>query len=148
MSARIRKPRFFGPAFFILTLLGIIAGCEKNNNNDEDKPICVGGKGGSVSLIASLQHHGKPIISRDSYPDTVYVKFNTLEYPGSLQKFDTLVVAETGEDHVHISGLRCGKYFVFATGFDTTINQRVRGGVPVQFSVASGEVPVVVPVSE
>ena len=36
------------------------------------------------------------------------------------------------ENHVHIEELRYGNYYLFATGFDSSIMMPVSGGVPVK----------------
>jgi hypothetical protein len=123
----------------------ILFACKK------DKPVetsCVAGTGGGLTLVAYPEHHGKAIVNISGYPDTVYLKFNTQDFPGSLKNFDRVYVGEEGEDHVHISGLKCGNYYIYATGFDTTINQRVAGGIPFSTSQTSGEVSLKIPVTE
>lgn len=110
---------------------------------------CVAGTGGAVTIAAFPQHHEKPIISHANYPDTAYVKFNTQEYPGpNASDYDLVIAGEEGEDHVHIPNLKCGDYYLYMTGLDTTINQRVTGGIPISFTETSGEIDEIVPVTE
>jgi hypothetical protein len=48
-----------------------------------------------------------------------------------------------------VEGLKCGDYFLFMTGFDTSIAERVKGGIP--YSIAegtSGTKSVIVPITE
>lgn len=128
----------------LLTVIAtlIFTGC--NDKND-----CKAGTGGNVTLVAKPQHHGATILSTTAHPDTAYLKFDTQEFPGSNPAdYDLVVVGEDGEDHVHIEGLKCGDYYIYMTGFDTTISQRVAGGIPYSFSNESGEVVVTVPVVE
>jgi hypothetical protein len=48
-----------------------------------------------------------------------------------------------------VQGLKCGDYFLFMTGFDTSIAERVKGGIPYTIQEgASGIKNVVVPVTE
>ena len=127
-------------ALFIST---IITSCKK----DEDK--CSAGKGGSLTIVAFPQHHGKAIYNQPTYPDTIYVKFNTQVSPGlSTANYDTYFVGETGEDHVHMEGLKCGDYYFLGAGFDTTINQRVIGGIPYSTEQKEGEIDLNIPVTE
>jgi hypothetical protein len=118
---------------------------------EEDDGTCVyAGTGGNTTLVAKPQHHGEEILNRPSYPDTAYLKFNTQESPGTNAAAYDLVVAgeHMGEDHVEIENLKPGKYYIFMTGFDTTINERVFGGIPYILTQESGEVILEVPVVE
>lgn len=127
-------------ALFIST---IITSCKK----DEDK--CSAGKGGSLTIVAFPQHHGKAIYNQPTYPDTIYVKFNTQVSPGlSTANYDTYFIGEAGEDHVHMEGLKCGDYYFLGAGFDTTINQRVIGGIPYSTEQKEGEIDLNIPVTE
>ena len=51
----------------VLFISTIIASCKK----DEDK--CSAGKGGSLIIVAFLQHHGKTIFNQPNYPVGIYV---------------------------------------------------------------------------
>lgn len=89
------------------------------------------GTGGSITIVAFPQHHEKPIISQPNYLDSAFVKFNTQIFPGTTPSdYDLVLAGEEGEDHVHIENLKCGDYYIYMTGWDTSINQRVTGGIP------------------
>jgi hypothetical protein len=121
----------------------MIASCKK----EEDK--CSAGKGGSLTIAAFPQHHGNAILNKANYLDTIYVKFNTQEFPGiSPANYDTYFVGDAGEDHVNMEGLNCGDYYFFGAGFDTTINQRVIGGIPFSTEQKEGEIDLIIPVTE
>jgi len=129
---------------FIIIICIALAGasCKK-------KKQCSAGAGGNVTVVVFPQHHGKAIPNKANYPDTVFVKFNTQEFPGTNPAlFDAQYIGEAGEDHIHLTGLKCGDYFIYAVGFDTTISQRVTGGIPYSFTQTSGEVDLNVPVTE
>lgn len=107
------------------------------------------GTGGAVTLVAFPQHHGMSIVSKASYPDTVYLKYNTKNSPGTnLSLFDTYFVGEAGEAHVHMEGLKCGDYYIYAVGYDSTIMKRVTGGIPYSFDKETGEIDLNIPVTE
>jgi hypothetical protein len=136
---------------FLLTGFLALSFTSCNCNKDDDDPAeLVSGTGGNLTIVAFPQHHGKAIINHANYPDSAYVKFNTQEFPGDgLSYYDTVYVGDdVGEDHVHIEGIKPGKLFIFMAGLDTTIGQRVVGGVPVNTSQSSGELDVYVPVTE
>jgi len=138
----------------IFLLTGLLAlpftSCNCNKDDDDDDVELVSGMGGNLTLVAKPEHHGAPIINHANYADTAFIKFNTQDFPGdNIALYDTFFVGETvGEDHVHIEGIKPGKMYIFMAGLDTTIGERVTGGVPVNTSQASGELEVVVPVTE
>jgi len=130
----------------LVSFLALSVSCGKNND-------CVAGGGGAVTIAAFPQHHGKPIINnaKPGYSDSAFVKFS----PGSNfsptanpADYDLVFEGDSGEDHVHITNLKCGDYFIYMTGWDTSINQRVTGGIPYSFSQTSGEIDLNVPVTE
>ena len=89
--------------------------------------------GGDATLVVFLQHHGHTIINHVNYPDTVFVKFNTKESPGTAAgKYDTYFVGEAGEDHVHCENLKWGNYFIYGAGIDSSGPYRVNGGIAVK----------------
>jgi hypothetical protein len=109
------------------------------------------GLAGDNTIVAYPQHHGKPIFSHSTpnYRDTIYVKFNAVELPGTNpSNFDKVFVGEIGENHVHIHGLQKGKYYLYGVGWDTTISQRVSGGIPIELKQLTAETDIDVPVTE
>ena len=121
---------------------------EDDNNNNNN--TCTAGTGGSVILVAFPKHHNTPIYNKPNYPDTIFVKFNTKEFPGeNPSAYDLVLPGEAPEDHVEIEGLQCGDYYIFAVGFDTTISARVKGGIPYTIAEGTtGEVNINIPVTE
>ena len=105
-------------------------------------------------MVAFPQHHSAPIISegKPGYPDSAFVKFSppsdfvTTSNPAD---YDLVLVADSGEDHVHIENLKCGDYYIFMTGWDVSNNERVKGGIPVNVPVdAPSEIDQDIPVTE
>jgi hypothetical protein len=91
------------------------------------------GTGGDATVVVFAKHHGNIVPNHTNYPDSVFVKFNTEELPTNpTVNYDALFVGEAGEDHIHCAGLKTGKYYFYATGWDTTINQRVTGGMAIK----------------
>src|ERR1043165_9624616 len=106
------------------------------------------GTGGSLTLVGKLQHHGNTIINHIGYPDTVFVKFNTKDLPGTNpSSYDTYFVGDVGEDHVHMENLKCGDYYLYAVGMDSTGPYRVSGGIPFSTEQESGEIVLYQPVT-
>lgn len=110
---------------------------------------CSAGKGGNLTISAFPQHHGRAIHNLPNYLDTIYVKYNTQESAGlSLANYDTYFVGQSGEDHVQMEGLKCGDYYFLGAGFDTTINQRVVGGMPFSTDKKDGGIDLNIAVTE
>ena len=107
------------------------------------------GTGGNTAIIAKPQHHGVPVLSKVGYNDSALVKFNTQDFPGDNPGvYDLIVAGIAGDDNVQIQNLKPGKYYIFMTGFDSTINKRVSGGIPYILIHSSGQDTIVVPVTE
>jgi hypothetical protein len=103
------------------------------------------GPGGKSKLTVLVQHHGKNVPG-----STVYIKYNAKDSPGTdVSKYDSSLKLDTGHlaDHVHFHELQKGDYYLYAVGFDSTINQQVRGGLYVKLKKAE-EKDVTVPVTE
>jgi len=115
------------------------------------KKDCTAGSGGEVVLILKPEHHAIPIYGTSTYRDTAFIKFNASDFPGiEPSKYDLVIPGNPGENFVKTPGLKCGLYYIFMTGFDTSAawNVRVVGGLPIDFSETSGEKTVVIAVSE
>jgi len=88
------------------------------------------GLDGDATLVVKPAHHGTPIVSTAAYADSVFIKFGAKEIPADpTHDYDALVVGAVGEDHIHVENVKWGYYSVYCTGWDTTISQRVTGGV-------------------
>lgn len=133
------------PILFLMLLSVLSLGCSK-----KDETLCVASEGGSCNLILFPQHHEEPIVSQLNYLDSAFIKFNTREFPGDdKSKYDLIVVGDLGSDKVIIENLKCGNYFIYMTGYDQSISERVKGGIP--FTISEGFVGtknIVVPVTE
>jgi hypothetical protein len=109
------------------------------------------GVDGDATLVVFAKHHGTIIPNHVGYPDSVYVKFNAKDLPvDPTHDYDAVFVGEPGEDHVHCEGLHTGTYYLYATGYDSTINMRVNGGmsVKIKHKERKEEIDVDVPVTE
>lgn len=143
MMTGIHLPRIL----LFLLLLSLTVSCKK----DIDLPVdsCIAGTGGEVTLILKPEHHGEPIPSIPGYPDTAMIKFNVNEFPGDNPAlYELVVVGNTGDDFVTISNLKCGQYYIFMTGFDESIAERCKGGIPVYIEETGGVKTLKIPITE
>ena len=107
------------------------------------------GMGGDNTIVAFPQHHGKTIWNLGNYRDTIYVKFNAVEQPGTDPSvYDRVFIGDSGENHVHIHGLQIGKYYLYGVGYDTSGHFRVSGGIPIELKDLTAETNINVPVTE
>lgn len=123
----------------LLVAAFVFAGCAKE------------GLDGEATLVVKPAHHGTPIVSTAAYRDSVFIKFGVTEIPANpTTDYDALIVGEVGEDHIHIEHVKWGEYSVYCTGYDTTIGQRVTGGVvtKIKRSDRKEEIVLNVPVVE
>jgi hypothetical protein len=128
-----------------LTLSILFSGCSDGSY----EVVCIGGKGGDLTFIFKPQHHGVAITSTASYRDTIYVKYGTQEYPGGKpDDYDEYYVGEPGDDFIKVTNMRCGVHYIYGKGFDTSIAEVVRGGIPFITEQQSGTIEIVVPVTE
>lgn len=135
---------------WLLLIIPVVIGFVACNDNDGDpQPACVAGKGGMVKFQLKPEHHTKPIPSTAAYPDSAWIKYNTSNFPGDNPAlYDLIAVGTDGSFQVDVDSMKCGQYFIYMTGFDTSIVERVRGGIPVNITEQSGTKIIKVPVTE
>ena len=73
------------------------------------------------------QHHGVTIDSL-----TVYIKFNTSEAPADATYDAHFTVTHFGPQNSYaiINNLKAGNYYLYAEGWDPSISNSVKGGIP------------------
>lgn len=106
-------------SFGALGLL-LLAAC----NRDDDKNTA--GKGGNAVLRIVPKHHE---VYKNIVDCKVYIKYNAQDAPASYD--DSAVVLDmSGMPTATFSGLKTGNYYLYGYGFDTSIRQNVKGGIP------------------
>ncbi|HEY4800895.1 MAG TPA: hypothetical protein VII99_17595 [Bacteroidia bacterium] len=109
------------------------------------------GPGGEMMLMITPQHHGNNIINHIGWPDTVFLKYNTDELPGTKPSdYDTYFVGTPRQSDIECDNLKWGKYYVYVVGVDSSGPYRVTGGLPVNVkrSQRKSMVMITVPVTE
>jgi hypothetical protein len=106
---------------------------------------------GESTLVVHLKHHSTLISNQASYPDSVFIKADAQESPGvAAGNYDKIFVGEGTSDHVHVPGLKCGKYFIFCVGKDNAGPFRVTGGqgIVIRHSERKKEIEIDIAVTE
>lgn len=105
----------------------------------DDGSCAYAGQGGMTELVLFPQFNNHAVVSTLSYPDTAYIKFNAVTFPGyAASAWDMVIPGNDGENHLHAFNMKKGKYFVYVTGWDVSVNKRVAGGMPITISQESG----------
>lgn len=128
--------KFFMSGLVLFTTLVFISSCKK-----QEDPVCQAGSGGNVQIVAFAIHNGDTLINSEQHPDTAFVHYGSTTSPGTdPAAYDAFFVSEAGEDHIHLTHLSCGKYYIYRTAFDTVTQTRYTGGMGVEVTKTSGEV--------
>ena len=119
----------------LLFMLVMSSACKK-------KPSA--GLGGQATLKVRTVHHGSAIDSA-----TVYVKFNSQE-PVGISSYDLSAKVQSdgsGGFYATFSGLKAGDYYLYGEGWDPSILNNVKGGIP--YTIEEEKVQeVILPVTE
>ncbi len=142
----VKVPRFhhsITSLFLAFAFSLIFFSCNKN-----------AGLGGDATLTVYGAHHSNNIINHAGYPDTVFLKYNVDEFPGTkVTDYDAFFMGTPPEEFVKIDGLKKGKYFVYMVGRDTAwgaTGARVTGGMALKIkrSQKSDKITLNIPLSE
>lgn len=125
-------------SFWAIAVCGLVA-VSSCNRSDDNGPI--GGKGGAATISATPQHHSKNIDSC-----IIYIKYNASE--ASTTYDDSAKCVQVGGKPVAtFTGLKNGKYYLYGKGYDPSILQNVKGGVPYEITTQT-QISLFVPVTE
>jgi hypothetical protein len=124
-------------ALIITVSIITAASCKKS----EDDPTCNASGSGNVDIVVFALHNGDTLINPASHTDSALVKFNATTSPGtSPSDYDKVYLGDAGEDHIHLTNLSCGTYFIYRTAYDSASGNRYAGTAVVSFTKTSGEV--------
>jgi hypothetical protein len=91
---------------------------------------CTGEAGGSSVVSGKVYHHAKPIANAK-----VYVKYDAKDLPSTDVSVYNQSVTAGADASYSISGLKCGDYYIYATGIDDDLvapEDLVTGGLYVK----------------
>jgi hypothetical protein len=103
------------------------------------------GTGGDAKVSVDVKHHEQIIPGA-----TVYIKYGASEFPGeSGSLYDDQKVCDLN-GHAVFSGLLPGQYYFYGVGYDSSIQEAVKGGVPLGISRKNKKstIDLLVPVTE
>ena len=120
---------------FILSIIFLcFSSCKKN------------GTGGDAELRIQVLHHNSAI--KNAF---AYIRFDAIEMPANPESnYDLKIQGNSSDEYIEVKDLRAGQYYVYVVGFDSTINQTVKGGIPVEikWKERKNKLNVLVPVTE
>jgi hypothetical protein len=99
-----------------------VAACKKSENGSTESGTLVKGK---IVLQISVMHHTWAVPGIN-----VYMKLNTLNFPGSDTTLYDQVAKADNEGVVQFDGLFPGNFFIYAKGYDPIFRANVVGGAP------------------
>lgn len=120
--------------FAVIILINIQCNDDKK---EEEIDNCAEGRTGTLTLVAKMVHHSRPIIGCK-----VFIKYNASEFPGEdTTKYDYSVTSPSNSAFATIDSLTCGNYYIYAIGIDSLldpVNWVVKGGLPYSTALLSG----------
>ena len=120
----------------IFAILGLIQfSCKKKTS---------GGLGGNANLKITVIHHAAVLDSCK-----VYIKFNSSEAV-SISEYELsewISKDSLGNSHVIFKGLKAGDYYLYGEGYDPSILNNVKGGIPYTIQEET-DISVNLPVTE
>lgn len=103
--------------FYLLTIALLSYSCSKE------------GPGGKVTISGRVLHHSKPVPGAK-----VYIKYGTVESPGNNVTYYNASVVADAKAFYQFKDYKKGKYYLFATGFDSSMVVAVSGGAPLKIA--------------
>ncbi|MGZ3894637.1 MAG: hypothetical protein ACXVPN_03610 [Bacteroidia bacterium] len=103
----------------LVTLSGLIAitfyGC------------CKAGTGGKATIVCNVINTNTGTAVTNA---TVYVLYGSSKPPASIDKFSDHKSTGIYSSTATFSGMKCGTYYLYATGYDSAVSLPLKGGGP------------------
>jgi hypothetical protein len=113
---------------FLSTIVLLAAVATVSCNRDDNKGSA--GKGGNAILRIVPKHHN---VFKNLVDMKVYIRYNVQDAP-SFYDDSVATVAMSDQPTAVFSGLKTGNYYIYGYGYDTSIKQNVKGGMPYTIS--------------
>jgi hypothetical protein len=117
----MRKIKF---VLFFIAILSTVSACSRKENDQN------AGKGGTAILNVIPKHHG---VSINIINAKVFIKYNAQDVPINYDDSASCSLLSSQPTAI-FNGLKTGSYYIYCQGFDTTIKQNVKGGMPYTIS--------------
>ncbi len=125
------------PILTIFLVAATLAACNRIENTK------TAGKGGNAVLNCVPAHHE---VYKNIINAKVYLKYNAQNAPITYDDSVSCTMVD-GKPTATFSGLKTGDYYIFASGFDTSVSQISKGGMP--YTIASEKkYDLLVPITE
>jgi hypothetical protein len=108
------------PIAIIFFMIFALVACTRKDNNG------TAGKGGNAQLRIVPKHHN---VYTNIINAKVYIKYNAQDAPSSYDDSINCVDLSSMPTAV-FTGLKAGQYYLYAKGYDSSISQNVKGGMP------------------
>lgn len=92
---------------------------------------CKAGTGGRASIVCKVINANTGARTNNA---TVYIYYGSSKPPATLDKFDAHQNTPVKGNTVTFTGMKCGTYYLYAVGYDSTVSLPLKGGGP--FSLA------------
>lgn len=125
------------PFFITLIFLFALTACTRTAIDN------IAGKGGNATLRVVPKHHN---VHKNIINAKVYIKYNAQD---ATTVFDDSAdcIMVNGVSTASFNGLKKGNYYLMSRGYDSSINQSVKGGIPYTIK-EEVSLDIVVPVTE
>ena len=120
---------------FLLSIAILYTGCKKKTS---------AGLGGNANLKITAIHHAAVIDSCK-----VYIKFNSSEAVtiGEYELSEWIKKDDQGNSYIIFKGLKKGDYYIYGEGYDPSILNNVKGGLPYTINEET-DISINLPVTE
>ena len=126
------------PKLTLVLFFGIsLSACTRPENEN------TAGKGGNATLRIVPKHHSE---NKNIINAKIYIKYNTQDAPSTFDDSADCIMT-SGVSTATFTGLKKGKYYLTGVGYDTSIKNTVKGGVPYTIN-EEVTLDIVVPVTE
>ncbi len=131
-------------AIALLTAGILLSGISSCKKSDDNGATCQAGDGGITQVVVFATIGGDTVLNTAGN-DTAYVKYGATSSPGTDPAlYDKAYAGEAGENHIHLTRLNCGSYYIYRVSHDTATGLRYSGGTALSFTQTSGEVDTVI----
>lgn len=88
---------------------------------------CKAGTGGKASIVCRVYN---TTTGGNGNNSTVYIYYGSSKPPASLDKFDAHKSTGLNSNTVTFTNMKCGTYYLYATGYDSIVSLPLKGGGP------------------